>query len=71
MNEVRPQKISIAFQGGQVLSARVAPKELTRFRAALGSDGWHEVTAEDGTIVLDLGRIDYLLVDEDEHRVGF
>jgi len=71
VSEDRPQKISIAFQGGQVLSARVPPKELARFRAALGSVGWHEVAAEDGTIVLDLGRIDYLLVDEDEHRVGF
>jgi hypothetical protein len=71
VTEERPQKVSIGFHGGQVLSARVAPKELARFRTALGSVGWHEVTAEDGTIVLDLGRIDYLLVDEDEHRVGF
>ena len=67
----KPQKISIGFSGGQVLSARVAPAELTRLREALGKSGWHEVTAEDGTVALDLGHIDYVLVDHEEHRVGF
>jgi len=67
----KPQKISIGFHGGQVLAARVAPQELSRLRGALGSGGWHELSAEDGTIVFDLGRVDYLLVDDEEHRVGF
>jgi hypothetical protein len=67
----KPQKISIGFHGGQVVAARVQPGELTRLRGALGSGGWHELPAEDGTLVLDLSRIDYLLVDHDEHRVGF
>jgi hypothetical protein len=67
----KPQKISIGFSGGQVLSARVAPAELTRLRDALGKSGWHEVTAEDGTVALDLGHVDYVLVDHEEHRVGF
>lgn len=66
------QKISIGFHGGQVLAARVQPDELGRLRDALrGDPGWHELSADDGTIVLDLRRIDYLLVDRDEHRVGF
>ena len=67
----KPQKISIGFHGGQVLAARVQGNELSRLRGALGSGGWHELTAEDGTIALDLGRIDYVLVENDEHRVGF
>jgi hypothetical protein len=67
----KAQKISIGFHGGQVLSARVKPDELSRLRGALGSTGWHEMTAEDGTVALDLTRIDYVLVDHDEHRVGF
>ncbi|MGO9903283.1 MAG: hypothetical protein ACLP0J_27175 [Solirubrobacteraceae bacterium] len=71
MSTEKPQKISIGFHGGQVLAARVASDQLAGLRAALGSGGWHELDAEDGTIVLDLGRIDYLLVDHDEHRVGF
>jgi hypothetical protein len=71
MANEKPQKISIGFSGGQVLSARVAPAELTRLREALGKSGWHEVTAEDGTVALDLGHVDYVLVDHEEHRVGF
>lgn len=67
----KPQKISIGFRGGQVLSARVKPPELSRLRGALGSEGWHELTAEDGTVALDLARVDYVLVDHEDHRVGF
>ncbi len=71
MADERPQKISVGFVGGQVLSARVAPDELSRLRNALGSEGWHDMTAEDGTVALDLSRIVYVLVDDEEHRVGF
>lgn len=71
MANSKPQKISIGFHGGQVLSARVALAELTSLRAALGKDGWHELTAEDGTVALDLGQVVYVLVDDEEHRVGF
>ena len=71
MADERPQKISVGFHGGLVLSARVAPAELTRLRNALGSHGWHELTAEDGTVALDLQRVLYVLVDHEEHRVGF
>jgi hypothetical protein len=67
----RLQRISIAFHGGQVLSARVASSELTRLRGALGGEGWHELTAEDGTVALDLQRVVYVLVDHEGHQVGF
>jgi hypothetical protein len=67
----KPQKISIGFLGGQVLAARVGPQELTRLRQALGTQGWHDLTAEDGTVAVDLSRIVYVLVDHEEHRVGF
>jgi len=67
----KPQKISIGFHGGQVLAARVQAAELGRLRAALGGTGWHELPAEDGIVVLDLARVDYVLIDSDEHRVGF
>ena len=69
----KPQKVSIGFDGGQILSARVAPAELTKLRNALGTgtNGWHDVNAEDGTVALSLGSIVYVLVDHEEHRVGF
>jgi hypothetical protein len=68
----KAQKISIGFHSGQSLVARVKPGKLQKFREALGSNsGWYELDGEDGVITLDLARIDYLLVDSDEHRVGF
>lgn len=72
MPDDKPQKINIGFEGGQVLSARVKPDELKSLRDALGHhDGWHELTAEDGTAALHLKRVVYVLVDHEEHRVGF
>jgi hypothetical protein len=69
----KPQKVSIGFDGGQILSARVAPAELTKLRNALGraDGGWHDLNAEDGTVALSLRSIVYVLVDHEEHRVGF
>ncbi len=68
----KAQKITIGFHGGQTLAARVTPAELSKLREVLGkTGGWHELAAADGVIVLDLTRIDYLLIDQDEHRVGF
>ena len=71
MADDKPQKISVGFVGGQMLGARVAPDELVKLRTALGNEGWHDLTAEDGTIALDLSKIVYVLVDHEEHRVGF
>jgi hypothetical protein len=69
--EEKPQTIRIGFIRGQVLAARVAPAELTRLRQALPAAGWHDLTAEDGTVALDLSKVVYVLVDHEEHRVGF
>ncbi len=71
MADDKPQKISIGFDGGQVLSARVQAGQLAELRKALGSDGWWDLTAEDGTVALNLKRVLYVLVDHEEHRVGF
>jgi hypothetical protein len=70
-NDDKPQRVSIGFLGGPTLATRVAPAELTRLRNALGSEGWHDLTAEDGTVALDLTKVVYVLVDHEEHRVGF
>jgi hypothetical protein len=67
----KPGKISIGFQGGQVLSARVAPKALEKLLGALPAGGWHELKAEDGDAQINLGEVVYVLTDADEHRVGF
>jgi hypothetical protein len=67
----KPQKISIGFLGGPVLSARVAPDQLAKLREKLGNGGWYELTAEDGVVALDLEKVVYVLVDTEGHRVGF
>jgi hypothetical protein len=67
----RPQRITIGFTGGQTLAARVAPVHLTNLRNALGSDGWLDITAEDGTVAIDLNKVVYVIVDHEGHRVGF
>jgi hypothetical protein len=71
MDNDKPQKISIGFQGGPVLSARVAPADLKALRDALGDGGWHDLPAEDGIIALRLEKVVYVLVDIEAHRVGF
>jgi hypothetical protein len=67
----KPQKVSIGFIGSQVLTGRISPKELAKLREALGEDGWRDVRFEDGTAALDLSKVVYVLVEDEEHRVGF
>ncbi|HET8978206.1 MAG TPA: hypothetical protein VFN87_08605 [Solirubrobacteraceae bacterium] len=71
MDNDKPQKINIGFNGGQVLSARVEPSELATLRQALGTSGWHDLKAEDGVVALNLEKVVYVLVDTEAHRVGF
>jgi hypothetical protein len=71
MENEKPQKVSVGFIGSQVLSGRIAPSELAKLRDALGSDGWRDIRFEDGTVALDLSKVVYVLVEDDEHRVGF
>ena len=71
MADEKPQKVSVGFIGSQVLSGRIAPAELSKLRDVLGTEGWRDVRFEDGTIALDLSKVVYVLVEDDEHRVGF
>lgn len=71
MNDEKPQRISIGFIGGQSVGARVKAEELARLRSALPAGGWHELRAEDGTVMVDLGKVVFVRLDDEEHRVGF
>lgn len=68
-----PRRVSIGFEGGQVLSVRVAEGPLRELGAALaaGGGGWHELSGEEQTVSVDLARIVYLSSDSDEPHVGF
>jgi hypothetical protein len=67
----KPQKVSVGFIGSQVLSGRIVPAELSKLRDSLGTESWRDVRFEDGTVALDLSKVVYVLVEDEEHRVGF
>ncbi|HET9196692.1 MAG TPA: hypothetical protein VFN92_00370 [Solirubrobacterales bacterium] len=65
------QRVEIGFEGGQVVSARLAEEDLKDLRARLEQGGWHDLHTEDGTIALHLGKVQFLRIESSEHRVGF
>jgi hypothetical protein len=68
------RRAAVGFQGGQVLTLRIAEDQLSELRQALAQgngSGWREVEAADGAVVLDLSQVVYLRVESDDHRVGF
>jgi hypothetical protein len=68
------RRAALGFTGGvQVLSLRLADKDLTALRKALQDkqEGWYEVEATDGAVLVDLAQVAYLRVESGEHRVGF
>jgi hypothetical protein len=71
MADEKPQKVSVGFIGSQVLSGRIVSAELAKLRDALGKEGWKDVRFEDGTAAVDLSKVVYVLVEDEEHRVGF
>jgi hypothetical protein len=65
------QRISIGFQASPPLALRVTDEELDRLNEALGGEGWHQITAEDGSVRLNLAHVLWVRTESDEHRVGF
>ncbi len=65
------QRISIGFQASPPLALRVSDDELSKLERALGSEGWHQIEAEDGSVRLNLAHVLWLRTERDEHRVGF
>jgi hypothetical protein len=65
------QRISIGFQASPPLALRVTEKELDKLTGALGTEGWHEIEAEDGSVRLNLAYVLWVRTESEEHRVGF
>ena len=63
--------ISIGFQASMPVTARVSQEELDKLLGALGTEGWHDVEGDDGTVRLSLGNVLWVRADREEHRVGF
>ena len=65
------RRITVGFQGGQMLALRVSEEELKALEKALEDGGWHEVKGEDGPVRLYLGQVVYVSADSPEPHVGF
>ncbi len=65
------RRISIGFQGGQVLALRVSDAHLEALEKALGNVGWHDLDSEEGPVRLDLAQVVYVRAESEELRVGF
>ena len=67
-------RVDIGFEGGQVLSVRVAVADYERLRKSLEDqkgDRWHKLSTQDSDIAVDLSRVVYVRLDTDAQRVGF
>jgi hypothetical protein len=65
------QRVEIGFEGGQVVSARLADSELADLRKKVEKGGWHDLKTEDGVLAVYLNKVAFLRIDSGEHRVGF
>jgi hypothetical protein len=65
------RRISIGFQGGQVLAVRVSEAQLKDLDKALVDGGWHELQTEDGLVRVYLGQVVYVRSEDEDSRVGF
>lgn len=64
-------RVSIGFQGGQVLALRLDSDQRKALDAALESGGWHELHSEDGPVRVNLSQVVYVSSESEEPRVGF
>jgi hypothetical protein len=64
-------RVEIGFEGGQVVSVRLTDDELKDLRRQVEKGGWHDVTTEDGVLSVYAGKVTFLRIDSEEHRVGF
>jgi hypothetical protein len=69
----RPKRVDVGFSGGQVLSLRMhdAAYRALGEEVRAGSQGWHEIEAEDSDVSVNLGQVVYVRLDTEQQRVGF
>lgn len=66
------QRITIGFRG-QTLPVRTTPDQVADLIGVLGNGqgGWYDLKSEDGSVFLDLAKVEYVRIDSHEQRVGF
>lgn len=67
----KPQRVSIGFQGGQVLAVRLGDGAFKDLSKALSGGGWHDLETDEGAVRVRLDQVVYVQVDSDDQSVGF
>ena len=64
--------VEIGFDGGQVIPARLDAGQVESLRKALGSgDSPHEISTEEGTLLIDLGKVIFVRISSGAKTIGF
>ena len=73
MSDERPKRVDVGFSGGQVLSLRMSEDAYRALgdEVRSGSQGWHEIDAEDSKVSVNLGQVVYVRLDTEHQKVGF
>lgn len=67
------RRVDVGFQGGQMLALRLSEEEHDKLKKALGDERsrWHDVTAADSQVTIDLAQVVYVRHDTEAQKVGF
>lgn len=71
MAKTEIHRVSVGFQGGQVLTLRLTDAAHGKLLKGLDGDGVVEVETEDGPVSLRPANVVYVRLERDEPRVGF
>jgi hypothetical protein len=72
-NDDKPRRVALGFHAGGALSLRLKQDQLDELQRMLtsGAEGFREIDADDGAVLVNLAQVIYLRVESDEHRIGF
>jgi len=66
------ERVSIGFNGGQVVEVKLEPQKLKELRKALEKpEGWIDVDTESGNVSLDLRQVCFLRSATAPASIGF
>jgi hypothetical protein len=65
-------RVEIGFGVGQVLSVKLTKEELDALRSAVeAGSGWYDLTAQEGSVALNVATVVFIRVTDPQHSIGF
>jgi hypothetical protein len=73
MADDKPRRVALGFHAGGALSLRLTAEKLQELQRLLtsGAEGFREIEAEDGAVLVNLAQVIYVRVESDEQKIGF